>query len=440
VFILATTEAHKVLPTIVSRTQRFDFRRATVDVLQPFLEDIAKKEGIDVEPAALNVLARHGEGSFRDALSALDQLSSFTGSVSAEEVESLLGERNEDTFVELFDAIAAGDVGAVFAAVHIQIAQGADPRQMTLGALEHARSLLLLRTAPDAEELLDVGEDDRPILLTQSARFTPGALVRTTDLLAKSLVEMRNAPNHRLLLEVALVRSAAPETDPSATGLLGRIERLERRMGIEPSVEAPAPAPQAAPQTAPRARPAPQPAAAPSVPAAPQAHVDATPGAPRESAPPEQTPEPAAEPAEPAPPPVAPIPAEVGLSAIKDAWPATLAEVKKAKRRVAALLEPSRPVSFDGERLVVEVQSNFHVESMSATDHKEKLAEALYSALGIGPRLEFVERDSTPAPAPAVEEVADLATSTEVSAEHDPIELVKRGLGAEVVEEKPTTR
>src|ERR671917_1560398 len=160
VFILATTEAHKVLATIVSRTQRFDFRRATVDVLQPFLEDIAKREGMDVEPAALNVLARHAEGSFRDALSALDQLSSFGGSVSAEEVERLLGERSEDAFVEVFDAIASGDVGAVFAAVHTQVAQGADPRQLALGALEHARSLLLLRTSPDSEELLDASEED----------------------------------------------------------------------------------------------------------------------------------------------------------------------------------------------------------------------------------------------------------------------------------------
>src|ERR671914_329922 len=168
IFILATTEAHKVLPTIVSRTQRFDFRRIPSDVLEPFLEDIAKREGMDVEPAALNVLARHAEGSFRDALSALDQLSSFGGSVSAEEVERLLGERTEDAFVEVYDAIASGDVGEVFAAVHTQVAQGADPRQLALGALEHARSLLLLRTSPDSEELLDAAEDDRPTLLAQA--------------------------------------------------------------------------------------------------------------------------------------------------------------------------------------------------------------------------------------------------------------------------------
>jgi DNA polymerase III subunit gamma/tau len=458
VFILATTEAHKVLPTIVSRTQRFDFRRATVDVLQPFLENIAKLEGIEVDAAGLNVLARHGEGSFRDALSALDQLSSFTGAVSAEDVERLLGERSEDAFVELFDAIASGDVGAVFGAVHTQVAQGADPRQLTLGALEHARSLLLLRTAPDAEELLDVSEEDGPVLLAQSQRFTPGALVRATDLLAKSLVEMRNAPNHRLLLEVALVRAAAPDTDPSATGLLGRIERLERRIGIDPSTEpapvptapaqvpttpAQAPAPQRQPQRqatrattpAPARREAEAPPRANAAPAAEQESTAAPAVVPEESETP-AAPDPVATPAAPTP----AVPAEVGLSAVKDAWQATLAEVKKGSRRVAAFLDRSRPISFDGERLTIEVQASFHAESMASAANREALAEALHAALGVTPSLAFVEPDAAPETAPVVEDTADLSTATDASADHDPIELVKRGLGGEVVEEKPTSR
>jgi DNA polymerase III subunit gamma/tau len=446
VFILATTEAHKVLPTIVSRTQRFDFRRATVDVLQPFLESIAKQESIDVEPAGLNVLARHAEGSFRDALSALDQLSSFSGTISAEDVERLLGDRSEDAFVELFDAIAGGDIGGVFSGIHTQIAQGADPRQLALGALEHARSLLLLRTAPDAAELLDVATEDGPILRTQSERFTPGALVRAADLLAKALVEMRNAPNHRLLLEVALVRAAAPDTDPSATGLLGRIERLERRIGID-STEAAPPPPQTpasvssppveraqsgppsstrAPQrraSAPAARAKPEPAPRPAV----QAEA--------ESAPPARADTDAQVPA--APP---PVPAEVGLSAVKDAWPATLAEVKRRAIRVWGLLSHARPLRFEDDRLVIEVQSDFHAESMGTAINRDTLVDALHAALGISPALAFVQPDAAPASAPAAEETADLATSTEVSAAHDPVELVKRGLGAEVVEEKPTTR
>jgi DNA polymerase-3 subunit gamma/tau len=446
IFILATTEAHKVLATIVSRTQRFDFRRATVDVLQPFLENIAKLEGMDVEPAALNVLARHAEGSFRDALSALDQLSSFGGSVSAEEVERLLGERTEDAFVEVFDAIASGDVGEVFAAVHTQVAQGADPRQLALGALEHARSLLLLRTSPDSEDLLDAAEDDRPTLLAQAQRFTPGELVRATDLIAKSLIEMRNAPNHRLLLEIALVRAAAPDTDPSGTGLLGRIERLERRMGIDSSAEG-VPAPAAAP------------AVQPAGPAAPQRVQTVRPGGEERAEPPRTRPaaparsQPVASNAAPeadadtspaaGAPPAAPagVPAEVGLSAVKDAWPATLAEVKRRAIRTWGMLDRSRPLRFEGDRLIVEVQSDYHVGEMTAPAHRAVLAEALHAALGISPGLAFMQPNVATEPAPVdTERAADVATTTEATAEHDPVELVKRGLGAEVVEEKPTTQ
>jgi DNA polymerase-3 subunit gamma/tau len=443
IFILATTEAHKVLATIVSRTQRFDFRRATVDVLQPFLENIAKLEGMDVEPAALNVLARHAEGSFRDALSALDQLSSFGGSVSAEEVERLLGERTEDAFVEVFDAIASGDVGEVFAAVHTQVAQGADPRQLALGALEHARSLLLLRTSPDSEDLLDAAEDDRPTLLAQAQRFTPGELVRTTDLIAKSLIEMRNAPNHRLLLEIALVRAAAPDTDPSGTGLLGRIERLERRMGIDSSAEGvPAPAVQpvrpAPSQRAETVRPGGEERAEPprTRPTAPARSQPVASDAAQET-------EAAASPAAGAPPAAAPagVPAEVGLSAVKDSWPATLAEVKRRSIRVWGLLDRSRPLRFDGDRLIVEVQSDFHAGEMTSAANRETLAEALHAALGISPGLVFMQPNLSSEPAPVdTGRAADVATTTEATAEHDPVELVKRGLGAEVVEEKPTTQ
>src|SRR5687767_5005057 len=154
VFVLATTEAHKVLPTIVSRTQRFDFRRASAEVLEAHLSDIAKQESIDIDLDAVAVLARHSEGSFRDALSALDQLSSFGHAIGEADVESLLGMRDEETFIELFDAIAASDVGAIFGAMQRFVAQGADVRQLADEALEHIRSLLLLKTAPDAEELL----------------------------------------------------------------------------------------------------------------------------------------------------------------------------------------------------------------------------------------------------------------------------------------------
>jgi DNA polymerase-3 subunit gamma/tau len=232
IFVLATTEAHRVLPTIVSRTQRFDFRRVPAATIEAHIADIAKQENIDIEPEAVALLARHSEGSVRDALSALDQLSSFGRAVTTRDVDMLLGRRDEETLAQIFDAIAQGDVGGVFSGIQTLVAQGADLRQVADEVLDHARTLLLLKTAPEAEELLDVPIEDRPRLTTEAEGFTAAQLLGILDLIGQAVIEMRNAPNHRLLLEIGLVRAAAPDTDPSATGLLGRIERLERRLGI----------------------------------------------------------------------------------------------------------------------------------------------------------------------------------------------------------------
>ena len=450
VFVLATTEAHKVLPTIVSRTQRFDFRRITAEVLEQHLGNVAKLESIDIDQEALAFLARHAEGSARDALSALDQLASFGGPIKLDQAEELLGKRAEDSFFEIFDAIAAGDVGAVFRAIQSFVAQGRDLRQLAFDALEHTRSLLLLKSAPDAEGLLAVPPEDRPRLLSQAESLTGAALLRTLDLLGKAIIEMRNAPNHRLLLEVALVRAAAPDTDPSPNGLLGRIERLERRIGIT------GPAPAAGATAAPVA------AVPKSAPAAPQRPADrpqaqpATPAAPAEDARPKKAPPAEKEPI--ATQPAAPVPADapveepqapavpvvdgaVGFGHVRDAWPATLKETNKTSKRIGAFLHSSRPVSMDGELLLVEVQSDFHAQAMTEQRNKEVLADAIHAALGIRPQLRFVERgkDAVPedAATPPTESMSDFEDAQPIEGgEHDPFELVKKGLGAEVVEER----
>jgi DNA polymerase-3 subunit gamma/tau len=408
VFVLATTDPHKVLPTIVSRTQRFDFRRITVEDLEAHLADIATREKIEIDPDALTVIARHAEGSARDALSALDQLSSLGDHVTVDDAEKLLGDRDDDALVEVFDAISDHDVGGVFTKLHSLVAQGSDPRQLAFSAMEHARSLLLIATAPDAGGLLDASETDKASIALQAERFSPEALVRVLDLLGKAITEMRNAPNHRLLLEVALVRAAAPETDPTAGGLLGRIERLERRIGIE------GPAPVASTQAAPvteAAAPAPKPAA--------------------------KSPAPKPAPKEPTAKPTV-VPAQVGLGDIKESWAVALEEVKKISRRVAAMLSPSRPLSFNDGQLEVEVQSSFHADEMSEASNKAKLADALHAALGVRPDLRFSARGESSAPERVKDDLPDISEAVADSSvvPDDPIELVRKGLGAEVVEEK----
>jgi DNA polymerase III subunit gamma/tau len=209
-------------------------------------------------------------------------------------------------------------------------------------------------------------------------------------------------------LEVALVRACAPETDPGATGLLSRIERIERRMGIEgpapePATEAPAP-----------------------VSTRPPAREKSTAGV--------QTPPPAQAAAEEDEQPAPPAPAgEVGFGHVKDAWQATLREVSKRSKRVGAFLNPSRPVRFDGDQLVVQVQSDFHVGEMSEPRNRDLLTDALHASLGIRPGLAFVtpSGDAQSSAESTTEDIADARAD-----DRDPIEIVKEGLGAEVVEER----
>ena len=461
VFILATTEAHKVLATIVSRTQRFDFRRLPADVLESHLANVAKQESIEVDQESLELLARHAEGSARDALSALDQLASFGGRVSVTDAEELLGRRSEDMLVDLFDAIATQDVGRVFSAMQSFVSQGVDMRQLALETLEHARSLLLLKAAPDADGLLDVTVEERPGLALQADSFSAAGLLRTIDLVGKAIIEMRNAPNHRLLLEVALIRSAAPETDPSATGLLGRIERLERRLGIEGSpgdVESPPAAPplrsgerppagalghypgrptgDAAPSPAPKKtkaeatrRRSAEPGGGVTSPAAsPAAEAQPSPGL---SEPRAVTPPPDA-----AGPPAAA--GEVGLNHIRDAWPVIQGEVNKRSKRVGALLNPSRPLAFDNGALTVEVQSEFHRDTMGQDKNRSMLVDGIHAALGVRCSVAFAARGAaSPAPEPEPQEtIEDVADSQALDASaDDPVELIRKGLGGEVVEE-----
>ena len=434
IFVLATTEAHKVLPTIVSRTQRFDFRRMPLASLVDLLSDVAKRESIDIDPDAIEVVARHAEGGARDALSALDQLRSLEGHITVDDAERLLGERGEDAFVQLFDAIADADIGTVFTTLDSMITQGADVRQLALGTLNHARALMLLKTAPQAEDLLDVHAEDRQRLADQAGNFRIGGLVRLLELVGKAITEMRNAPNHRLFLEVALTRSTSPETDLTAEGLIGRIERLERRIGLEgdsiPPATTQAPSPSVTKSEPPRVQEA-------TVP--PEVQVDVPP--PEVSSEPGQASEPAA-----AEQPSAGVD-HLGLGHIKDAWPSAMKEVGQRSKRVAALLKPSQPVAYDSEGLVVEVQSAFHASQMTKEANSLILTDALYAALGLKPFLRFAERGAQPLDSETGSQLcgdtssgsaaegggsyADAAEATDV--DHDPVELLKKGLDAEVV-------
>jgi DNA polymerase-3 subunit gamma/tau len=216
VFVLATTDPQRVLDTILSRTQHFEFRLFTSDVLTGLVEDVNERAGLGLPPGVLQTAVRRGRGSARDALSALDQLA--TAGVAEDEV---------GTVAELVDALASRDVGAALQAVAECISSGKDPRRLGSELVEHLRNAFLALRAPSLV-LLPTSASRR--LADQANEMGLPFLVRTMETVGKALIDMRDSVDPRVTLEVALIRVASPGADTSPAALLERIEQLERRL------------------------------------------------------------------------------------------------------------------------------------------------------------------------------------------------------------------
>ena len=293
VFVLATTEPHKVLPTVASRAQHFEFRLLPVDVLVDHLRWVVSDAGLDVAPEVVDLVARRGSGSARDALSALDQVAAAGGI-----------HEDSASFEELVEALCERDLERALTAVAERCSAGHSPRQLASSLLEHLRQAFL---ATVARGLVNLPDDDVDRVAGQARRLGRAGTVRAMEVLGQALVDMRDAPEPRVLLEVAVVRLCRPETDASLAALVERVEKLERAVSESPAMEAgpapfrppdaspleatrqalgamrhaaettpPAPPPPAGPPSAAR-RPRVPPAAAP--PAVPPAVASATPAA-----------------------------------------------------------------------------------------------------------------------------------------------------------------
>jgi DNA polymerase III subunit gamma/tau len=234
VFILATTDPQKVLPTIKSRTQHYEFHLISSDVLGALLKDINDAAGLGVKPEAIDLVVRRGHGSARDALSVLDQVAALAGEV--EDASTVVD--------DLVDALCDRDAGRALVAVAEGAAAGRDPRQLAVDILEHLRNGFL---ATMAKGLVLLPDDAAVRVEEQARQLGPAALVRAMEVIGEALADMRESLDPRVTLEVAIVRVAKPEADTTPAALLERIERLERRE----------PAPVASPPPAPTQQPAP---------------------------------------------------------------------------------------------------------------------------------------------------------------------------------------
>jgi DNA polymerase-3 subunit gamma/tau len=242
VFVLATTEPHKVMPTIVDRCQRFDFRRPSAEEIATVVRGVAEIEGIKVEPDAVGAISRAAQGSFRDALGTLDQLVAYGGDVLAtDDVLAVLGIADADLIFGAAEAIATQDGRAAIETVDALSRSGRDPVRFARDVIAHLRQLLVVRSTEEVPESFGLVAAHSARLAEQAGRLGEVALVRAIDALSAALAGIREGDDARMALELALLRSARPEIDPSRDALAQRLERIERTLG-QAGLAAPGPA------------------------------------------------------------------------------------------------------------------------------------------------------------------------------------------------------
>ena len=232
VFVLATTESHKVMATIADRCQRFDFQRPSLEQISEVLERVSAAEGIEAETGAIAMIARSASGSFRDALGTLDQIVAFGGErVALEDVLEMIGAVDAELLFEAVDAVVAEDPKGVLVGIEKMARSGRDPAQFARDLLAHLRHLLVTQTVGEVPGTFVVTATDEGRLRAQATAIGGATLVRTIDELAAALTAVREGDDARLAVEVALLKAARPDLDPSAEGLMRRVERLEKSMG-----------------------------------------------------------------------------------------------------------------------------------------------------------------------------------------------------------------
>lgn len=232
IFILATTEPHKILATILSRCQRYDFKRITIATISGALRAYMAEEGIPIEEKAINYIAKVGNGSMRDALSILDQCIAFYlgEEVTLEKVLDVLGAVDHDVFAELTDSLLRKDAKACMAIVERITIQGRDILQFILDTVAHLRNLLVVRSVKDPQEILDMTEDQIALLKEQSTRFNDEIILYYIKQLSELENKIKYMSGERILLEVALLKLCHPDMDDSAEGLRHRIAHIEEEI------------------------------------------------------------------------------------------------------------------------------------------------------------------------------------------------------------------
>ncbi len=398
IFVLATTEAQKVLPTVVDRCHRFDFGRPTVEQVAKVLGRVAQQEQIDIDGRVLALIARHATGSFRDALGTLEQLVTYAGDgrIQPADVLAVLGVVDSEQLFAAIDAVVARDPAAALRTASSLAESGRDPGQVLRDLEVHARELLIVQVLGQVPpELRLTPERDRQ-LEEQAQAVSETDAVRLLDLVGAALEATTNGAQPRIQLELVLIKAAAPELDPATIALSARIERLEaaleaRRSPAPPreavpasesgQASAPAPAPEPVPASAPAHAAEAAPASAPAHAAEPA--PASAPGHAAEAAP-------ALRPAE-----DHPSQGGLDLQSTVSMWPAVVDIVRAENAMIAALLAGAQPVAIGERELTVAfpTQAAFLKRKAEQEDHRRVATEAFRTVTGQALKLRYELRD-----------------------------------------------
>lgn len=447
IFVLCTTDPQKILETILSRCQRFDFHRIGNEDIEHRLAYVCEQEGFDYDNEALAIVARHAKGGMRDALSTLEQLSVFgNGTVHADDARSLLGEVSDQILGEFSRAIADRDVAELYGLIRAQVEEGNDLLELTRDLVSHVRDVYVACVAGARAELFEGGSEQAEALAAEAAAFgehPADRLARVLTVLDDAALEMRGASDVRLVLEIACTRLTRPEADLTIEALAERVARLEA-MVANGAVPASVVAAQAAAPAASVPVAAQQPtlisgarAAAPAAstaPAATSAHQGGMPwdrGAAvpaAQPAPKSAAPAPASKPVTPAPQPVAasaPAPAastvpvskpnnaaQVAAAgaaetpAVEDAgelqrkWAEVVERVKARQASYAGLLLNARATADDGSKLTVSFPagSTFAIKMLGRSDTQSVVLPTVCAVFGRRTVDYVLDGGGTPAP------------------------------------------
>ena len=358
VFVLATTEAHKVPPTIIDRCHRFDFQRPSLEQIAGVLKRVSAEEGIEVPDSAVGMISRAATGSFRDALGTLEQLVTYGGNeVKLDDVLEILGVADAELVLAAGEALADRDPRAALLTVQSLSESGRDFTQFMRDLSAHLRHLFVVQTLGHVPDSFSVTAEQTDRLAEQAGRISQGEILRAIDFLAAAIAAVKDGSEPRIQLEMALLKATQPQADLSLQALMFRIDQLEAAAGVAPSA-----APTA--ESAPAKRPAPKGSAAVAVQQQPVESIE--------------------------------------LGQIVSLWPAVADAVGEENGMLGAALSAATPLHLDAERLTIAFPADAAFVKKKAEKGRDLVANAVRGMTGQPLTLVFELSDAVaPPPGPA---------------------------------------